>query len=80
VKLSILVLEGCMNSAVAGVADLMRRRIEHARTLLETTAQSIKTIAHSIGYEDESSFRKAFRKLAMMSPQAYWAQRAIRPA
>jgi AraC-like DNA-binding protein len=58
----------------------MRRRIEHARTLLETTAQSIKTIAHSIGYEDESSFRKAFRKLAMMSPQAYRARRAIRPA
>lgn len=61
-------------------AFIMRRRIEHARTLLETTAQSIKTIAHSIGYEDESSFRKAFRKFALMSPQAYRARRAIRPA
>ncbi len=60
-------------------AFIMRRRIEHARTLLETTAQSIKAIAHSSGYEDESSFRKAFRKLAMMSPQAYRARRAIRP-
>jgi transcriptional regulator GlxA family with amidase domain len=59
---------------------VMRRRIEHARTLLETTTQSIKAIAHSIGYEDESSFRKAFRKLALMSPQAYRARQAIRAA
>jgi transcriptional regulator GlxA family with amidase domain len=61
-------------------AFIMRRRIEHARTLLETTAQSIKTIGHSIGYEDESSFRKAFRKLALMSPQAYRARHANRAA
>ena len=59
---------------------IMRRRIEHARTLLETTAQSIKAIAHSIGYEDESSFRKAFRKLTLMSPQAYRARQTIRAA
>jgi transcriptional regulator GlxA family with amidase domain len=61
-------------------AFIMRRRIEHARTLLETTAQSIKAIAHSSGYEDESSFRKAFRKLTMMSPQAYRARQAMRAA
>lgn len=61
-------------------AFIMRRRIEHARTLLETTAQPIKSIAHSIGYEDESSFRKAFRKIALMSPQAYRSRRAVRAA
>ncbi|MFK4382560.1 hypothetical protein [Bradyrhizobium sp. USDA 223] len=41
----------------------MRRRVEHARTLLESRTQPIKTIARAAGYEDESSFRK----LALMS-------------
>ena len=59
-------------------AFIARRRIEHARTLLETTSQPIKAIARSTGYEDESSFRKAFRKLTLMSPQAYRAQRLRR--
>ncbi|MEY9752981.1 helix-turn-helix domain-containing protein [Bradyrhizobium yuanmingense] len=36
----------------------MRSRVEHARTLLESTTQPIKTIARAAGYEDESSFRK----------------------
>lgn len=59
-------------------AFIARRRIEHARTLLETTSQSIKAIARSTGYEDDSSFRKAFRKFTLMSPQAYRVQRAMR--
>lgn len=58
-------------------AFITRRRIEHARTLLETTSQSIKAVARSTGYEDESSFRKAFRKHTLMSPQAYRTQRVI---
>lgn len=61
-------------------AFITRRRVEHARTLLETTAQPIKAIARATGYEDESSFRKAFRKLTLLSPQAYRAQRSIRAA
>ncbi|MBR0852268.1 helix-turn-helix domain-containing protein [Bradyrhizobium diazoefficiens] len=56
-------------------AFIIRRRVEHARTLLETTTQPVKTIARAAGYEDESSFRKAFRKLTLMSPQAYRARR-----
>lgn len=61
-------------------AFIMRRRVEHARTLLETTTQPIKAIARATGYEDESSFRKAFRKLTLTSPQAYRAQHATRAA
>ncbi len=61
-------------------AFIMRRRVEHARTLLETTTQPIKTIARTTGYEDESSFRKAFRKLTLMSPQAYRAKNMMRAA
>jgi transcriptional regulator GlxA family with amidase domain len=59
-------------------AFITRRRIEHARTLLETTSQPIKAVARSTGYEDESSFRKAFRKLTLMSPLAYRARRTMR--
>jgi transcriptional regulator GlxA family with amidase domain len=63
---------------------ILRRRIELARTLLETARQSVKTIAHSLGYDDESSFRRAFRKMTSMSPLAYrvrWATRGrTRPA
>jgi transcriptional regulator GlxA family with amidase domain len=61
-------------------AFIVRRRIELARTLLETTRQSIKTIAHAIGYEDESSFRRAFRKLTAVSPQAYRARQRTNSA
>lgn len=61
-------------------AFITRRRVEHARTLLETTTQPVKTIARAAGYEDESSFRKAFRKLTLMSPQAYRARRMQRAA
>ncbi|WP_246515482.1 helix-turn-helix domain-containing protein [Bradyrhizobium diversitatis] len=57
---------------------IMRRHVEHARTLLESTLQPIKTIARAAGYEYESSFREAFRKLTLMSPQAYRARRMER--
>ena len=39
-----------------------------------------EAIARTAGYEDESSFRKAFRKLTLMSPQAYRARRMERVA
>ena len=61
-------------------AFITRRRVEHARTLLETTTQPVKIIARAAGYDDESSFRKAFRKLTLMSPQAYRARRMERAA
>jgi len=54
---------------------ILRRRIDVARTLLETTGRAIKEIAHAVGYEDESSFRKTFRKITGYSPQTYRARR-----
>jgi transcriptional regulator GlxA family with amidase domain len=58
-------------------AFIARIRIETARTLLETTRRAVKDIAHAVGYEDESSFRKAFRKLLAMNPKDYRARKAI---
>ncbi|MBI5321995.1 helix-turn-helix domain-containing protein [Bradyrhizobium sp.] len=59
-------------------AFILRRRIERSRLLLETTTQSIKAVARAVGYEDDSSFRRAFRTSTAMTPQAYRTRRAAR--
>jgi AraC-like DNA-binding protein len=43
-------------------------RFETARTLLETSANGIKHIAADVGYQDETSFRRAFRRHSGMTP------------
>lgn len=50
---------------------LQEIRIAKARTLLETTSESIAEITWSVGYEDVNSFRKLFRKHTGLSPNAY---------
>ncbi|MBU1565427.1 MAG: helix-turn-helix domain-containing protein [Proteobacteria bacterium] len=50
---------------------LQRLRIEAARKLLETTAESIEEITIRAGYEDISSFRKLFKRHTGLSPSAY---------
>lgn len=53
-----------------------RVRFETARMLLETTKNSVKQLASASGYADETSFRRAFRRYAGMTPGAYrsWSQ------
>lgn len=53
-----------------------RVRFEGARILLETTAHSVKQLAASSGYADETSFRRAFHRYSGMTPGAYrtWAR------
>ncbi|BDV32474.1 GlxA family transcriptional regulator [Methylocystis iwaonis] len=50
---------------------LDRVRFETARMLLETTQSSVKQLASASGYADETSFRRAFRRYAGMTPGAY---------
>ncbi|PPD42673.1 MAG: AraC family transcriptional regulator [Methylocystis sp.] len=50
---------------------LDRVRFEAARMLLETTQNSVKQLASASGYADETSFRRAFRRYAGMTPGAY---------
>ena len=57
-------------------AFIDRVRFEGARILLETTAHSVKQLAASSGYSDETSFRRAFHRYSGMTPGAYrtWAR------
>ncbi|MGJ0507452.1 MAG: GlxA family transcriptional regulator [Methylocystis sp.] len=53
-----------------------RLRFETARMLLETTKNPVKQLASASGFADETSFRRAFRRYAGMTPGAYrsWSQ------
>lgn len=50
-------------------------RISHACTLLATTNTSVKEIALSLGYTDDSVFRRLFKKKMKMTPSNYQQQR-----
>lgn len=58
------------------LAFSQRVRLEAARTLLESSTRPVKAVAHETGWQDEGSFRRAFRKLTGHSPTGYraWAR------
>lgn len=52
------------------------RVILEAKRNLRFTAQSVKEIAHSLGFDDPSYFSKVFRKHTALSPQDFKARNA----
>jgi transcriptional regulator GlxA family with amidase domain len=46
-------------------------RIEEAKQMLETDAQSVDDIGSSVGYEDPASFRRVFKRGVGLPPAAY---------
>ncbi|RBP53120.1 GlxA family transcriptional regulator [Arenicella xantha] len=46
-------------------------RIRHACTLLITSNKSVKEIAYSLGYSDDSVFRRLFKREMKMTPSSY---------
>jgi len=46
-------------------------RMNHACTLLSTSKKSIKDVAFSLGYSDESVFRRLFKRKMNMTPSSY---------
>ena len=53
------------------VAYVRRLRVEHAKTLLETTACAVSRIALESGFSSLSSFNRCFRQVTGTSPRAY---------
>ncbi|MBA3687001.1 MAG: helix-turn-helix transcriptional regulator [Planctomycetes bacterium] len=49
----------------------IRRRIDRARTLLQTSADPIKTVAEILGYPNPYAFSSQFKQLVGESPEAY---------
>lgn len=62
-------------------AELTRRKINHAATLLSTTSQMIKAIAEQVGYEDPLHFSRVFHRHFGCSPAEFRrAEARIAPA
>ena len=57
---------------------LHRQRCQRACYLLETTLESVHSIAQNCGYADASGFRKVFLRHVGCSPQVYRSQRSLR--
>jgi len=51
-------------------------RIDQACTLLTTSNKTIKDIAYSLGYSDDSVFRRLFKNKMKMSPSSYQHSRS----
>jgi len=61
------------------VRYLQRLRIQKACELFETTTRPVEAVAHAVGYEDVSAFRKVFVRIMGLTPQAF-RRRFGRPA
>ncbi|MFO8232910.1 MAG: hybrid sensor histidine kinase/response regulator transcription factor, partial [Longimonas sp.] len=52
-------------------AFIRHRRIEHAKTLLQTDPETIAEVVYAVGFRSSSHFSKVFRKATGQSPSAY---------
>ena len=50
---------------------LQNLRIEHGKSLLETSDLSVDDISEEVGYGDSSFFRRLFKRLVGITPAAY---------
>jgi AraC family transcriptional regulator len=56
---------------------VLRRRLEHARQLLEISNLSLGRIAGACGFADQSSFTRAFKRALGVTPGSYRREQAI---
>lgn len=56
---------------IAPIDFLLQLRMQEAQLLLQHTSYKIAEIAQAVGYQDISSFSKAFKKRVGISPHAY---------
>ena len=57
--------------------DLLRLRMEKAKSLLETTDQPINSIANAVGYTDQLAFSRMFKRYSGVSPKTYREENKI---
>lgn len=57
---------------------IQKYRIQKARELIETTSMYIDQVAFQVGYEDSSSFTKAFKKETGLPPKEYRKRFGVR--
>lgn len=53
-------------------------RIERAKRLLQSKNYSVTEVAFAVGYQDLTTFERAFKRLTRMTPSAF--KRSVRPA
>lgn len=58
-------------TGVTPLVYLQQLRIASAKRMIETGSSSMDEIAHAIGYEDLSFFRKLFERISGLQPKAY---------
>ena len=54
-----------------------QKKLERSELMLVTTAQSVKSIADALGYEDYSYFNRIFKKNTGITPQQYRAKYSL---
>lgn len=59
------------NTKLSPQKYLMQLRMEAAKKELLETTQNLKTIAHKVGYGDEFTFSKAFKRYSGVSPNVF---------
>ena len=67
--------------------EILRRRVDRAQTLLETTAVTIAGVATQSGFASLNHFYRVFRSRTGQTPRAFrhgcqeeWSRRSLRPA
>lgn len=61
--------QNVLGEAPQGFTQMLR--IEKSRVLLETTQLSFPEIVQRCGYNDESAFRRLFKRHCQLSPRDY---------
>lgn len=67
-------------TGMSPLAFVQRLRVEHAKELIEKGATDMEAVGDAVGYRDQVSFRRIFRRLVGMTPAEYRRRFALPPS